>query len=460
MSGLPKAAWIPQIEVSSYNAGEAFVVVNNYRQNDWSAYLYHTTDYGNRWNRIVDNTDVKSFVTSVSQDIQEPNLLFLGTDAGLYISFDKGGKWTHWTNGLPPVQIRDMKIQKTFDDLVFGTFGRAFWVLDDIGPLRAYTRSKYTSKPFDIVSATNGYLTTNRSYQGIRFIGQAEFVGENKGTDVMMSVWIKPPKDKNLERKNLNKETTQKEKSKEKDKVNFSVLDQKGDTIRRFSEEIDKKGLVRMSWDLSTDGVKMPTRDEAKDDEDLPQGFNALPGKYRIRAKYGDHSDEVAVEVKLDPRVNEITTLDMENLKTAYDDFNESIKRAAQGFEKLKKAKKTIGLIEKLAETLEDSTKMEIVDLSKKQKDGVDELMDLFMDKPDLKGIQRNPKTLNRKISMARRYLRSSYGKPTPNAQISIDKANVKVDEVLEKVDSYLDGDWKKYRNRIEALDFELFEME
>ena len=135
MPQLPKTAWIPQIEVSAKNAGEAFVVVNNYRQNDWSAYLYHTTDYGMTWRRLVDDNDVSSFVTSVVQDQKEPNLLFLGTDAGLYISFDKGGKWHKWNNGLPSVQIRDMKIQSTFDDLVLGTFGRAFWVLDDISTI-------------------------------------------------------------------------------------------------------------------------------------------------------------------------------------------------------------------------------------------------------------------------------------------------------------------------------------
>ncbi len=81
-----------------------------------------TTDYGSTWRRIVDDGDVGSFVTSVVQDHEEPNLLFLGTDTGLYISFNKGGKWTKWENGLPSVQIRDMKLQKSFDDLVFGTF--------------------------------------------------------------------------------------------------------------------------------------------------------------------------------------------------------------------------------------------------------------------------------------------------------------------------------------------------
>ena len=113
LPGAPRNGWIPQIEINESNAGEAFVVVNNYRLNDWSAYLYHTTDHGRTWRRIVDDRDVSSFVTSIVQDEVESNLLFLGTDAGLYVSFDKGTNWNKWDKGLPPVQIRDLKIQKT-----------------------------------------------------------------------------------------------------------------------------------------------------------------------------------------------------------------------------------------------------------------------------------------------------------------------------------------------------------
>jgi len=200
--------------------------------------------------------------------------LFLGTDAGLYISFDKGGKWHKWNNGLPSVQIRDMKIQPTFDDLVLGTFGRAFWVIDDISPLRAYAQKKYTKAPFELISATDGYLSNFRSYQGIRFIGQAEFVGENRGTSVGMNLWIPPTeekkdspkmdskqkKSKRFKKPSPNKmvdkvrEAVAKDKKADKDKkagkakkekVYFYVLDTQGDTIRSYSQEIKEKGLMR-----------------------------------------------------------------------------------------------------------------------------------------------------------------------------------------------------------------------
>ncbi len=489
MPSLPKTAWIPQIEVSTTNAGEAFVVVNNYRQNDWSAYLYHTADYGVTWRRLVDDKDVTSFVTSVVQDTKEPNLLFLGTDAGLYVSFNKGGKWHKWNNGFPSVQIRDMKIQPTFDDLVLGTFGRAFWVIDDIGPLRAYAKENYGNKDFALVSSTDGYLSNFRSYQGIRFIGQAEFVGENKGTGVQLNLWVKPEdeKKKNSVAKEMSK-VVKKGKSrkgkkgnkskakmdatdkgakdkvktdkKKKEKVKCFVVDAKGDTIRTFSRKIKEKGLVRIGWDMRTDGVRMPSRREAKPDEDLPRGLNAIPGKYTIIAQYGDHTDKAEVEVKLDPRVEDITAQDIQDLTVAFEQLNGQISEATSTFDKLKEAKKRIEIVDKLAETLADSLKVDLKKISKEQKEQIDDLMLLYMDKPDQKGIQRNPKTLSAMIRGARRYLASSYGKPTPNAQVAIDKAEAALADARTKIDAYFSEDWPAYQKEVEALTFYLFNLD
>ena len=90
LKGLPLASWVPQIHVSDKNEGEAWVIANNYRRNDYSAYAYHTNDFGKTWTRVADDTQIKGFVLSIVQDHKEPNLMFLGTDAGLYVSFDKG----------------------------------------------------------------------------------------------------------------------------------------------------------------------------------------------------------------------------------------------------------------------------------------------------------------------------------------------------------------------------------
>ena len=89
------------------------------------------------WQRIVDNNDVISYTLCVVEDPEEENLLFMGTDDGLYVSINAGGDWVKWTNGFPTVPVKDLVIHPREHDLVIGTFGRAAWVLDDIRPLRA-----------------------------------------------------------------------------------------------------------------------------------------------------------------------------------------------------------------------------------------------------------------------------------------------------------------------------------
>ena len=346
-----------------------------------------------------------------------------------------------------------------------------------LNPFRAYSRSKYTNKEFAFASATDGYLTQSRSYQGIRFVGQAEFVGQNTRRNVMMSIWIKPEskpdkkkkpvvvkkrKKKLAGSKKVPKITKEKkgEKGEKKDKIKFIVVNSDGDTVRTFSRKVEEKALVRMNWNMSADGVRFPSRREPKKDADKPSGLRVLPGKYTIIANYGDHSATTEVEVKLDPRVEGITETDIKDLKNAYGEMSKLIERATKGFDKLKKAKKRVELVEKLAETIQDTTKKETIELCKENKKSIDNLMALYMDKPDLKGIQRNPKTLNRALGSARRYLTSSHGKPTANAQIAIDKAVGKVNIVLSKLQEYFDGDWKSFQEKIDAMDFDLFNLQ
>ncbi len=255
MPGFPVGAWVPTIEVSAKNAGEAFVVVNNYRQNDWQPYLYHTLDFGKNWKRLVDASTsgvgrqsestggfsrrpsastggfsrrpsvredlknagqehpadndasskdkniaskflhINNFCLSVVQDPEVSNLLFLGTDQGLYVSLNYGQTWQHWpTEGFPCVPVQDMKIQARDGDLVLGTFGRAIWILDNLQVLRILAKSGPTlvDQAFKLYPAQPGILAEYRSYDGPRFAADATYQGQNKSTSVRIPVWVKP----------------------------------------------------------------------------------------------------------------------------------------------------------------------------------------------------------------------------------------------------------------------------
>jgi photosystem II stability/assembly factor-like uncharacterized protein len=183
ISGCPAGAWIPQIEVSTHNAGEAFVVVNNYRRNDWKPYLFYTSDFGGTWKNIANEKEITSFVQCIVQDPVESNLLFLGADDGLYISTDHGTHWSRFPSKVfPHVSTTDLKIHPTDHSLAIATFGRSMWVMDYILPFREITKDReILKKPFVFYPSTTAIESSFRSVDGARFIANGEFRGENRG---------------------------------------------------------------------------------------------------------------------------------------------------------------------------------------------------------------------------------------------------------------------------------------
>jgi photosystem II stability/assembly factor-like uncharacterized protein len=127
IAGLTAGAWIPQIQASKYNAGEAFVVMNDYRRGDFKPYIFRTADFGKTWTRMIDENKVKGYALCVIQDPVEPNLIFVGTENGLWVSLDNGSSFQQWKNGYPSVSTYDFAIQEREADLAIATFGRSLW---------------------------------------------------------------------------------------------------------------------------------------------------------------------------------------------------------------------------------------------------------------------------------------------------------------------------------------------
>lgn len=478
LPGLPANAWIPQIELSPKNPGEAFVVVNNYRMNDWSAYLYHTIDNGVTWRRILDDRKVSGFVTSVVQDPIEDKLLFLGTDVGLYVSFDRGLKWKKWDEGLPPVQIRDMKIQSQFDDLVLGTFGRSFYVLDDIKPLRELASSglQTLDKEFKVFQPGTAYKTSRRSYDGIRFIAQGDFVGQNRTTSAMFSIWRKPEvkeennelpgkeskKDKSSKKKAKEDEkpdskvkTDKKSKSEKDKKVKIMVVDGQGDTIRTFKRNI-KEGMNRIYWNPDSKGVAFPRRTEPREKTE-PGGMPIMPGDYKILFNWGDHKDSTMLKVELDPRVDQ-TQFDQQAKYDAMKSFNDVIEKSTKAYDNLKDAKKSIKLFEEIIGVQEDSIKKDYTKKTKTIKSEIDSLMNLYMlPPPEKTEYQDGSKTLTSQLRNARRFLSASDGAPNQNAQHAINKAENQAKEVLQGINLFFETTWSEYQEEIKALPLDIF---
>lgn len=455
MPGYKAASWIPYIEASPHNAAEAFIIVNDYRRNDWRPMLFHTTDYGQTFRKIADENKVSGFTLSVVQDPIEPKLLFLGTDQGLFLSIDKGNTWSKWTNGYPSVPTQDMKIHPRDHDLIIATFGRAFWILDDIRPLReiARTGGKVLEQAFKVFPVPDAYQAAFKSYEGIRFSADGMFAGENKAPGAWITMWapyVKPAAPAANAKPGAKEE-------KRPDQVKVIILSSTGDTVRTFSPRIDT-GMVRVYWPLNRNTVSPPSRQE-RQGEGGRGGFGGpqvLPGTYKVVAVWGKYKDSTTVNVKSDPRL-EVKLEDLKAKDAAYRDLEKIVKKATEGFDQLKEARNTIRRVDAALANAPDSTKQQLGKLSKVLQDSLNALEKLYMEPEDVKGIQRDEYNLNSTLSRAQQYIGAGDGAPNQGAQRMIAQARTQTAAALTRINNFFSTKFADYRKRVEAVQYSLF---
>lgn len=473
----PKNAWIPAIEASPINAGEAFVVLNNYRQNDWMPYLYHTTDFGKTWKRIASpknlpappGTKGGNYCLSVVQDPEVANLIFLGTEHGLFVSIDYGVNWVQYPGeSFPSVPVFDMKIQQRDGDLVLGTFGRGIWILDNLSPLRELARSGagMLEQPFKLFSAQPGILAEFRSFDGPRFAVDATYEGSNKGTAVSIPVWVKPgitkaekpQKKEAADAPKADKKTSPGSRSgAKKEKATVMVFNMAGDTLRRFKTELDSAFASRIWWNMDTKGVRFPSKNDPGPDQLEPWGGPLVgPGEYWVKAEYMGYRDSVKVRVMDDPRLGN-RNADREAKNAAIRDLYQTVERVNKAYERLKEAEKTIGLVESQFVNVPDSLKKEALKAGSALKDSISALKERFFQHKEPKGIQRNPDVLNSKIRNAMGYINRGQGAPNTTAQTSIATAKRVAEQVIADVNALFETHWKPYREKVEAIQYSLF---
>ena len=328
----PKGSWIAQLKASPFNAGEAYAVVNNYRNFDFKPYLFRTRNYGKNWESLLDGKgETFGYSLALIQDPIQKKLLFLGTETGLYVSIDEAKTWSKWTNEYPTVPTMDLAIHPREHDLDIATFGRSMYVLDDIRPLRelAAEGAQELSKTLKVFKAPKAYINQIQQANGTRFGGNAIFNGENRKRGAMISYSInKPISDKKSDKK-------------KKDSITLKIYDVTNKLIRTLKREAPKEnGLHRTYWRLGEKGVRGPSRKIVKKNAPEPRGITVLPGDYKIVMQYKKSKDSTIVTVAYDPRVD----MPQNVLKSKYDVLKKLEGKtglAGKAVEQLKASKKT-----------------------------------------------------------------------------------------------------------------------
>ena len=442
LKGLPEGSWIAQIKASKNNPGEALLVANNYRRFDYTPYVYRTKNYGKSWSRIVDKDDVQSYALSIIEDSQNPNLVFLGTDDGLYLSLNAGENWQKYTNGFPTVSTKDLAIHPREQDLLIGTFGRALWVMDDIRPLRAIAADpEILNKDFHLFNPPTGYQVAYQQPTGSRFGGDAMYGGENKKSGAMISYFVGKGS----------------EDLKEKDSISFEFFDQ--DRLMRTIKmpRPKKAGIHRWYWRMDEKGVQRPRRSLRKSKVE-PSGVSVLPGTYTIKGALGESSNETAINVSFDPRL----TYDEGALRSVYNaqkELESLTARSAEAVRQLLESKQSANALSKQLQESDKEGFKEAIKQSKEITKEIDKLVAIFLGSIDKRqGITRNPEiTVSSRISGAYRYVASRKTEISATETRLMQFAKDDLNEALKKVNSFFEEQWSKYQEDMMKLEINPF---
>ncbi len=295
---MPEWSRISQIEASPHDAGTAYVAVDRHQSDDLKPYIYKTSDYGATWTKLNNGIPDGSFVRAVREDPKKRGLLYAGTENGVFVSFNDGAEWKSLKLNLPTTPVHDLVVKD--NDLVVATHGRAFWILDDVSPLRQFN---------DDVAKKDVHLYTPNVAYRIQAGESGEHhpskrTGQNPPAGAVIYYYLKDAPKAGTETK-------------------LEILDSTGKLIRKYSSteaELldeplgpdDKKpekqikpdaGLNRFVWDLHYEEAHRIRGYYLWEYNGGAKGPVAVPGQYQVRLTVGSESQVAPFELKLDPRV-------------------------------------------------------------------------------------------------------------------------------------------------------------
>jgi len=278
--GLPKNSWVSWVQASNFDAATAYAAFDRHTFGDMAPYVFRTTDYGKTWTPLVtpqESRGVRGYAHVVKEDLVQPNLLFLGTEFGLFVSIDGGKNWAQFKgNHFPAVAVRDLAIQPRDNDLVLATHGRGIWIVDDITPLRALTP--------DLLTQEVAFVSARPVQQRIEGSGgwangDAVFVGDNPPDAAVITYYQRA--------RHLF------------GKLKLEILDESGRVLDELPAS-KRPGLNRVTWPMRAKPPRVPPA--AQIAFAGTRGPRLVPGVYTVRLTKARKVSETKLTVGLDRR--------------------------------------------------------------------------------------------------------------------------------------------------------------
>lgn len=298
--GVPEMTYVSRIEASQHDANTVYAAFDNHKNSDFTPYILKSVDAGRSWTSIKGNLPENGVVYAIAEDHVNPNLLFAGTEFGVYFTNDGGARWIQLKGDLPTIAVKDIAIQKRENDLVLATFGRGFSILDDYTPLRTLTKQDLEKEAilFPVKPAWMYIQSRPLGLRGKGFQGETYFTAENPPFGATFTYYLKDEyKTKKKMRQEAEKEAMKKgepiripswdelraEDSEEEPSILINITDESGNVVRRLKGK-NAKGMNRVSWDLRYAATTPTSLSGPSDDafDEGEQGRLALPGTYKV----------------------------------------------------------------------------------------------------------------------------------------------------------------------------------
>lgn len=454
LPGVPERAYVNDIKADLFDENKVYMALDNHKAGDYKPYLFVSDNKGKSWKSITNNIPENHYVWRIVQDHIKPELLFVGTEFGLFFTPDAGEHWKQIKSGVPNVSFRDLAIQRRENDLVAASFGRSIYILDDYSFLRD-VNADMLEKDAAILPMRDAllYIPKQNGQGSDGSLGGQDFVAENPEYGAVFTYFLKESQElKSTERSKADKEANKNgkdidfagwevllsERNQEKIEHWAVILDSKNNVVRKMQVP-SGKGFHRVAWDLKGENV-FPISKGDKLNGNKKGGFLVGPGDYSVTIYELLGDDTRAVTESLSFEVKELykSTLPGKNLSmksaffTQYTDvvskreffmydYNQAKKQVSAIDLAIKRAPKAFGLLEN-----------EITDLQKDLR-----MLDLAMNGNPLKDAvgEKNNTSLNERIWAAAGAMWSSNYGPTATAQQSLDIASAEISEYQKQLD-------------------------
>jgi photosystem II stability/assembly factor-like uncharacterized protein len=330
--GVGDMAYVSRVIASNHDANTAYVSFDNHQNNDFKPYLLKTTDAGRTWTSLSANLPKNGPVLAIAEDHINPNLLFTGTEFGLWFSIDGGQKWIQLKGGMPTIAVRDLAIQKRENDLVIGTFGRGIYILDDYTPLRLVKPEtlRQEATVFPMKDALMYIQSQPLGGRGKSFQGERYYTADNPPFGATVTWYLKDPIRTRKERRQESerdadrrgqavgwptREQLRAEEEEDAPAIVITITDSNDRVVRRLTGPVTA-GVQRLTWDLRYPAANLsaPPPADADPDFEPPSGPLVMPGTYK--ATVSKRVDGVMTQLG-QPQQFEVVVEGQENMSTA-----------------------------------------------------------------------------------------------------------------------------------------------